>query len=250
MNWLTQRLKLVQRTAAQDEYELRHARYIASRASYDYLRRRSSEGLISEHTWQRLAPIMQRQSEALVEAVKQVMTSEPAVEAEELDTARREVLRAQRAALVGLLRDGVITEENYSELVNEVDEALTGDHFIWPELAQGRSASLQVTRLMAAIVQRSDLNSASQALSEHGFQTIHLPSSGGFLGFGNETLLVGLNDGSEAEVVEVLRQSCQGRVDYPAEPLPDVHGIKTTPTPLTIGGVTIFTFEVEDWEQF
>jgi hypothetical protein len=59
-----------------------------------------------------------------VEELKQVMTSEPEVEAEELDTAVREALRAQRTALSGLLRDGVITDETYSRLILEVDEAL------------------------------------------------------------------------------------------------------------------------------
>jgi hypothetical protein len=52
------------------------------------------------------------------------MTSEPDVEADELDTAYREALRGQRAALTGLLRDGVISEDTYSQLISEVDEAL------------------------------------------------------------------------------------------------------------------------------
>jgi hypothetical protein len=56
--------------------------------------------------------------------LKQVMTAEPEVEAEELDTAYRTALQAQRTALTGLLHDGVISEETYSQLVSEVDEAL------------------------------------------------------------------------------------------------------------------------------
>jgi CPA1 family monovalent cation:H+ antiporter len=124
MDWLVKRLKVIVRSPAQDEYEIRHARFVASRAGYDYLRRRSQEGMISEHTWQKLSQPMKKQSEALMEKVKQVMTSEPDVEAEELDTAFREALRAQRAALTGLLRDGVISEDTYSLLIGEVDEAL------------------------------------------------------------------------------------------------------------------------------
>ena len=68
------------------------------------------QGLISEHTWQKLSPLLQKQNEKLVDAVRDVITSDPVVEAEELDTARRESLRAQRNALRGLLRDGVISE--------------------------------------------------------------------------------------------------------------------------------------------
>jgi hypothetical protein len=97
---------------------------VAGRASFDYLRRRSQEGLISEHTWQKLSTQMKKKNDLLMDQVKQVMTSEPEVEAEELDTAYREALRAQRTALTGLLRDGVITEETHAELIGEVDESL------------------------------------------------------------------------------------------------------------------------------
>jgi CPA1 family monovalent cation:H+ antiporter len=124
MDWLIKRLKLIVRSPAQDEYELRHARFVAGRASYDYLRRRSQEGMISEHTWQKLSSLLKKKNDLLMEEVRQVMTSEPIVEAEELDTAYREALRAQRIALTGLLRDGVITDETYSQLIGEVDEVL------------------------------------------------------------------------------------------------------------------------------
>ncbi len=94
MGWLTRRLGIVERSSVQEEYERRHARFVAGRAAYDYVRRMSGQGLISEHTWSRLAPLMERQNAGLVAAVKEVMISDPAVEAEELDTARREALRA------------------------------------------------------------------------------------------------------------------------------------------------------------
>jgi len=124
MDWFVKRLKLIVRSHAQDEYELRHARFVAGRASYDYLRRRTQEGMVSEHTWRKLSSLMKKQNNILMDEVKQVMTSEPDVEAEEFDTAYREALRAQRTALTGLLRDGVITDETYSQLIGEVDEAL------------------------------------------------------------------------------------------------------------------------------
>jgi hypothetical protein len=82
---------------------------VAGRAAQDYLRRMVQQGLISEHTWQALSPLLQKQNDALVEAVREVMISDPAAEAEELDTARREALRAQ------------ISESSYSLLPDEVD---------------------------------------------------------------------------------------------------------------------------------
>jgi CPA1 family monovalent cation:H+ antiporter len=128
MNWLIKRLKLVVRLPAQDEYESRHARFVAARAGYDHLRIRNLEGMISEHTWQKLSALMKKQNDVLMDEVKQVMTSEPQVEAEELDIAYREALRAQRTALKGLLHDGVITDEIYTKLIAEVDEALVDEN--------------------------------------------------------------------------------------------------------------------------
>ena len=132
-NWLVSKLKLIQRSQYQEEYELRHARYVAGRAAHDYLRRMTQQGLLSEHTWQRLSPLLQKQNDARVEAIREVMISDPAVEAEELDTARREALRAQRSALRGLLRDGVISESSYALLLDEVDSALMEENLSWPE---------------------------------------------------------------------------------------------------------------------
>jgi CPA1 family monovalent cation:H+ antiporter len=139
-DWLVRRLKLVQRSDSQNQYELRHARFVAGRAAFDYLRRITQQGLISEHTWQTLSPLIEEQNDKLIEHVREVMKSDPAVEAEELDTAKREALRAQRSALRGLLRDGVITEESYTLLVGEVDTALMDDNLSWPESSAGKHA--------------------------------------------------------------------------------------------------------------
>jgi monovalent cation:H+ antiporter, CPA1 family len=136
-DWLVQRLKLIQRSQYQEEYELRHARYVAGRAAYDYLRRMTQQGLLSEHTWQTLSPLLQKQNDALVDAVREVMISDPAVEAEEIDTARREALRAQRSALRGLFRDGVISESSYSLLLDEVDTVLMQENLTWPDIPKG-----------------------------------------------------------------------------------------------------------------
>jgi len=135
-DWLVERLKLIQRSQYQEEYELRHARFVAGRAAYDYLRRMTQQGLISEHTWQKLSPVLQKQNDALVDAIREVMISDPAVEAEDLETARREALRAQRNALRGLLRDEIISESSYSILIDEVDSALLQENLSWPEIPE------------------------------------------------------------------------------------------------------------------
>jgi uncharacterized transporter YbjL len=53
------------------------------------------------------------------------------LEAEEMDIARREILRAQRSTFMGLLQDGVISDEVYENLSAEIDATINsgGDAF-------------------------------------------------------------------------------------------------------------------------
>ncbi len=250
MPWLVKKLKLVQRSHFQEEYERRHARFVAGRAAYDYLRRMSQQGLISEHTWQRLAPVMERQNDTLVDAIKQVIKSDPAVEAEELDTAHREALRAQRSALTSLLRDGVISEETYSQLVGEVDSALTEQSYNWPELLRMGTSISSVNRLIAAVIQEVDLESALMSLSKLGFSVARLSSSGGFLSKKNVTLLIGVQTGREEAAVKALKNSCKRRVEFVSSPLHGAGFPMPAPSQVTVGGATIFMFEVESYDEF
>jgi CPA1 family monovalent cation:H+ antiporter len=250
MDWLIKRLKLVQRSHIQEEYERRHARFVAGRAAYDYIRRMSQQGLISEHTWQQLAPIMERRNDMLVEAVKQVITSDPKVEAEELDTAYRESLRAQRSALTGLLRDGVISEETYSELVGEVDLALTEQSYHWPELLRFGSSRAPVSHLMTVIVQEADLENAMASLNRLGFSVARLSSTGGFLSRRNVTLLVGVQEGRGDVAVKMLKHSCRQRVEFVSSPLRGGTFPLPIPTQVVVGGATVFMFEVESYDEF
>ncbi len=251
MDWLIRRLRIIQRPAIQEEYERRHARFVAGRAGYDYLGRMSSQGLISEHTWSRLAPLLERQNAGLVNAVKEVIVSDPAMEAEELDTARRDALRAQRGALTGLLRDGVISEDTFSQLVGEVDAALTEEYLPWPELLrQGQAPSMPVTRLMTAVIREWDLENALGALTQLGFAVDQFPSSGGFLNRRNVTLMIGLPRGREEAAVKALQRATSGQVEFSDAssiggdlPLP-------APVPVRVGGATIFTFELDSYEEF
>jgi CPA1 family monovalent cation:H+ antiporter len=250
MDWVVNKLKLLQRSFFQEEYERRHARFVAGRASYDYLRRMNQQGLISEHTWQRLAPVMERQNDVLVEAVKKVITSDPTVEAEELDTAHREALRAQRSALTGLLRDGVISDDTYSHLVGEVDAALTEQSYNWPELLRIGATKSSVSHLLAAIIQEMDLENALGALSKLGFSVSRLSSTGGFLSKRNVTLLIGVQEGRVGAAIRTLQNSCQNRVEFVSSPLGDSGFPLPSPAQVTVGGATVFTFEVESYDEF
>jgi monovalent cation:H+ antiporter, CPA1 family len=251
MGPLVRRLGLVERSEMQDEYERRHARAVASRAAYEHLERRYRQGLLSDHVWKTLSPFLIEHSRHLADSVRDVFTSDPSVEEEELDTARRESLRAQRSALNSLRRDGVISDENYAQLVAEIDAALTEPKFTWPELLGGQqNQRIPVDRLMAVVIQEEDLENALSSLTKLGFTLTHLQSSGGFLSRRNATILVGLSQGYETAVFKSLNLSCRRRVKYLSSPVEGMPVSITTPVQVTIGGATVFTFEVERFEVF
>jgi len=134
MRFLIRRLKIIARGPAQLEYETRHARLTALRAAERHLDRRHREGLISTHTWERIKQDLGLQIAELTDSVREVLRAEPELETEELDAAWQEVLRAQRSALSGLQREGVISDEVYDKLAVEVDTALEEKRYPAPSL--------------------------------------------------------------------------------------------------------------------
>jgi uncharacterized protein YaaQ len=246
---LVRRLGLVERSEMQDEYERRHARVVANRASYEHLERRYRQGLLSDHIWKTLSPFLAEHNRRLADSVREVLASDPSVEAEEMDTARREALRAQRSALTRLRRDGVISEENYAQLVAEVDAALTEKSLGWSDLISNHELlSAPINRLMAVVIQEQDLENAFSALTKLGFSLTRLTSTGGFLGQRNITLLVGLPAGHEETAVKALAKSCRQRVTYLSNPIEGLPPSIGTPVEISVGGATIFVFEVERFE--
>jgi NhaP-type Na+/H+ or K+/H+ antiporter len=129
---LLRHLGLVIRPPEQVEYEKRHARLTAARAALAHLEHRYAEGLISSHAWEQLEPQLTAQMDILASAVREVLIAAPKLEAEELETAQREALRAQRSALLGLQRDGVISTDVFDELAAEVDAALASENITLP----------------------------------------------------------------------------------------------------------------------
>jgi hypothetical protein len=80
--------------------------------------------LLSTHTWETLKPDLSARVVVLTAAVSDALRANPELEAEELDTARRELLRVQRTTLLDLRRDGFISDEVFEKLTAEVDAEL------------------------------------------------------------------------------------------------------------------------------
>jgi CPA1 family monovalent cation:H+ antiporter len=142
---LIRRLKVVSRTDAQIRYEMAHARLASLRAADTRLEQMHSEGLISSHAWERLKPFITQRAAALAETARSTMLADPALEAEELDTGWRELLRAQRSSFLGLRRDGVISEDAFDTLTTEIDAQLTEGRGPLPVSNQAGTEFLEVT---------------------------------------------------------------------------------------------------------
>lgn len=247
---LARRLRISERSETQLEYERRHARAVATRAAYEHLARMRRNGLISDHTWQIIAPMLEKHNQALVDAVKAVILDHPQLEAVEMETARRESLQAQRSMLGSLLKDGVITDSTYAQLVSEVDAALISNSFSWPDTFRTKTGTFpEINRLVAAIIQEKDLENALSSLTKLGFSVTHLPSTGGFLGRRNLTLLIGIPAGQEASAVEALEKSCKKRIEYVATPFESAPAAFPAPIPVEVGGATIFVFELDRYAE-
>jgi CPA1 family monovalent cation:H+ antiporter len=248
---LVRRLGISERSEVKEEYLRRHARAVATQSAFEHLEHMRQNGLISEHTWQTISPLLAQYNQVLVDATKEALTNHPELEAEEMETARRESFQAQRSTLSTLFKDGIISDDIYLQLVSEVDAAIESEIISWPELIRKQSSiHPPINRLLSAVIQEQDLENALSALTKLGFSVTHLPSTGGFLGRRSLTLLIGLSEGQESTAVKALSNSCKKRVEYLSTPLEAGPMPFPNPIPVEVGGATIFVFEVERYEEF
>jgi len=138
-------LRIITYSDAQVEYEMRHARLTALRSADARLDRLHAEGLMSTPTWEKLKKFVTQNAASLAEAVRDFLISDPALEAEELDTGWREFIRAQRSSLLSLRRDGVISEEVFERLTAEVDARLDEGYPTISPGAEDRVQFLEIT---------------------------------------------------------------------------------------------------------
>jgi CPA1 family monovalent cation:H+ antiporter len=250
---LLRRLGITRVNEDQLEYERRRARAQAAQAGIDHLRNLNQQGLISAHIWETLEPLLLQRAKALADAVQEVLHDAPELESEELRTARREMLRAQRSMLSSLRRDGIIGDESFEELVGEVDQALESGLAIWrTQLDSISGKEVDICQLVAAVVQGRDLERASNALSTRGIPFTRIRSSGGFLRQANHTLLIGIPTGKLDFALDALLRSSRRRVEFlptPIEGAPIQHAASAERVPLEIHGATVFVFDVDRCEE-
>jgi uncharacterized protein YaaQ len=106
-----------------------------------------------------------------------------------------------------------------------------------------------VHMLMLAVVQYQDQKKAVQALDALGLMVTRLASSGAFLGRRNVTLLVGMPPERLDEAINAIHEYCHQRVEYVSTPLEGAPMPIPLATPITVGGATVFTLQVDRFEE-
>lgn len=250
MRRLVEREKLPkQRTEQQMEYERRHARLVAARTAYEHLDKMNKQGQLSEYTWSTIAPLLRQNLHTMTNALARLLTHAPDVQAEELDTAWREKLRTERNAYNTLLGDGVISEDMFIQLVADVDSRLSRPNTGWTELVRLQTANRsERSYLIIAVVQEKDAENAEEALNSLGFPTNRMLSTGGFLKTQNVTLLVNVGEKQLENAMIALETTCVHRVEYPSSWVPLLPWLARTQ--VTVGGATLFFFDLEHYEDF
>jgi uncharacterized protein YaaQ len=107
-------------------------------------------------------------------------------------------------------------------------------------------------KLIVAIVNPEDAGSLVDALLERDFRATRLPSSGGFLRQTNATVMLGVEEDSVDEVLDLIREHCHARTQL-VNPMPPIlePGEFFLPYPLEVevGGATVFVLPVERFER-
>jgi uncharacterized protein YaaQ len=174
----------------------------------------------------------------------------PNITDEEILIARKESLLAQCDASLELVIDRVISNVVYYHEKGEISLAITDGPKNLPNFEKPfdlKKPSIQ--RLLLAVIQVRDVDTTTVALHKVGLSVTRLSSSGGFLGRQNVTLLLGLAEGQQELALEVFKKNCHRRVEYVATPLEGAPFPLPITTAVTVGGATIFSLEVERFEE-
>ncbi|NLA77590.1 MAG: transcriptional regulator [Clostridiales bacterium] len=104
-------------------------------------------------------------------------------------------------------------------------------------------------KLVIAIVNNDDASTVLAEVTRAGFSATKLSTSGGFLKAGNVTFLIGVEEKSVGEVLEIIKDFSSKRTQmapstaaYLGESI-----ITSAPIEITVGGATVFVLDVDQF---
>ncbi len=235
------RMGLIKKNEAQEEYESLNARIAMARAASRHLDSMYHDGLLSRHVWNILSKPIDSHAESLTAAAASALHAYPNVESRELESAIQEALNSERAALRTMLQNGNISEETFSKLAQEIDFSLTEDlSDLVFSLRMGEIRKIE--ELLTVIIQERDIEAVTTLLRPFGYPVTHIASTGGFLGRKNATLLIGIPAGSKKKIQAIIKEATTGQVQIPAEVDGDLSDQKRSKA-------VVFTLNVERYKE-
>lgn len=117
-------------------------------------------------------------------------------------------------------------------------------------MSESEKSEQKKNDLLIAVVQGQDADIAIESLLDEGFGVTRLPSMGGFLGRKSATLMIGSSIENVSQAIKILEQNCRKRVAFIAMPMENSPLPMPAPTPITVGGASIFTLKVDHYEEF
>ncbi|MGI8812313.1 MAG: Na+/H+ antiporter [Pyrinomonadaceae bacterium] len=128
MQLLMKRLGLGVPPALELEYERRHGRLLGAQAALSRVNEMHERSMLSLTTWAEIEPELQKQVADASLSQTALLEEHAHLQSEEREDATQEGLRAHRAALNQMLSNGIISEQVYDELIEEVDKAIAVSH--------------------------------------------------------------------------------------------------------------------------
>lgn len=211
------------------------------------------EGLLSGHAWETMEASMRRQIETHAAAVREIMHLDSKVEMAVLNDAYMESLRAQRSQYNNLLSDGVITEEIYAELAEEVDTALINQDFSHGSLLPIRSKGQPpITKIVIAVIHENDLQDTMTMLNILAIPTTLLKNSTDPSGNEYITMVLGIEDDQEDEVVDAIQVSGVSHGEDRQRRKPEILNFmpESSEARLSQNGKAIYVLDIDHYEEF
>lgn len=107
-------------------------------------------------------------------------------------------------------------------------------------------------KLIIAIVQDDDASRLITELMDEGFSATKLATTGGFLRAGNTTLLIGVDDAQQNDVIGIIERVCKSRKQLMPSQTPIGMGpgaISASMIEVVVGGATVFVLTVDEFKK-
>lgn len=101
-----------------------------------------------------------------------------------------------------------------------------------------------VMKMITAIVNKRDTGEVCAALTDAGYYFTRMASTGG-----NTTLLIGTEEDRVVQAINIIRQHCSRRTEKISSNVQLATPSAAYPTEVTVGGATLFVYDVTQFEK-